>query len=167
VAKRKPLPDEPEHGEYVGPPPNREIDGGKVSKRRFRWFSYDWWFGHHMERNRAGEWKDEGASDSLVSYHRTTREQAAGTYRDYLRARRDQADDATNGVLLSREGQRRGVDPRRFFDPRRRPPARKYASEELRTWLDEHGDNLTSSEWWEQTQEREEDTPTWGLYSWR
>lgn len=48
------------------------------------------------------------------------------------------AEDSTNGYMLSRAGERAGADPRSLWSiPEDR--ARKYASEELRAWWDEHG----------------------------
>lgn len=58
----------------------------------------------------------------------------------YLDAERE-----TRGHMLSREGRAAGVDPRTLWTgPEAR--ARKYASEELRAYFDQHG-RLTAGEW--------------------
>lgn len=48
------------------------------------------------------------------------------------------AEDATKGALLNNDGRARGVDPRQLFRGNE-ATARRYASEELKQWWDDHG----------------------------
>ncbi|MCC3311518.1 hypothetical protein [Nocardia africana] len=54
-------------------------------------------------------------------------------YRAWLQAEND-----TNGYMLSKAGEKAGTDPRRLWSMPE-AQARKHASEELRAWWDEHG----------------------------
>lgn len=57
-----------------------------------------------------------------------------------------QAEDQTAGVLLSRAGRAKGIDPASLWSgPSAR--ARKYASDELKQWWSEHGGRITLTEW--------------------
>uniref|UniRef100_UPI003F493F9D VG15 protein n=1 Tax=Nocardia suismassiliense TaxID=2077092 RepID=UPI003F493F9D len=65
-------------------------------------------------------------------------EQVRAWHRDEAHRAWLSAEDATNGYMLSKAGEKAGVDPRQLWSmPEDR--ARKYASEELRGWWDEHG----------------------------
>ncbi|MEE2041269.1 phage minor capsid protein [Nocardiopsis sp. CT-R113] len=69
---------------------------------------------------------------------RPFREIAREQYRLYVHRQVVSAEHATNGYLLTAEGQRRGIDPETLFSgPRAR--AERWASEELRQWWDQHG----------------------------
>ncbi len=72
----------------------------------------------------------------------------ARAFTDHARELYRQAEDATNGYLLNRDGRARGIDPASLFtgsDSR----ARRYASDELRQWWDEHG-RITLDDWRDQ-----------------
>jgi hypothetical protein len=70
---------------------------------------------------------------------------ARQSYRDYLYRAWLQAEAATNGYLLNREGRAKNVDPRSLFSgPEAR--ARRYASDELLAWWDAHG-RPTFADW--------------------
>jgi SPP1 gp7 family putative phage head morphogenesis protein len=63
---------------------------------------------------------------------------ARESFRDEVRRRTLDAEAATNGYMLSPEGNRKGVDPWSLFaGPESR--ARRYASPELREWWDANG----------------------------
>ena len=80
-----------------------------------------------VERNAA-------ARRDRARHRRATRQDE---YRAYLENEWIQAERQTKGVMLNRAGERAGVDPRSlFYGPESR--ARKYASEELRRYWDEH-----------------------------
>lgn len=73
-----------------------------------------------------------------------------------------QAEDATNGYLLNRDGQARGIDPASLFtgpDVR----ARRYASDELRQWWDDHG-RITLDDWRDQLLTGGASRKEWGGY---
>lgn len=55
------------------------------------------------------------------------------------------AEDETRGVMLTRQGEQRGVDPFDLWE-RNESYARRWASEELRAWWDAHG-RVTYAEW--------------------
>ena len=109
-----------------------------------------------------------------AAWRQKERSRQAAEYRDYLRSRMDAAEEATNGVLVSKAGEARGISGRSFFDPRRPRVSRRWMSEELRTWLDDNGENMTATEYRSQSVEEEPDdgyweqqnSPTWGLYDW-
>lgn len=118
------------------------------------------------ERKRKREEKRGGRA-----WRQAERSRQATEYRDYLRSRHDEADRATRGTLVSKAGEARGVTGASFFDPRRPNPSRRWMSEELRTWLDDHGENMTATEYRRQSVEEEPEDdyrhdPTWGMYEW-
>lgn len=57
-----------------------------------------------------------------------------------------QAEDQTAGVLLSRAGRAKGIDPASLWSGTA-ARARKYASDELKQWWSEHGGRITMTEW--------------------
>lgn len=66
------------------------------------------------------------------------RDAARAAYTEHVRQLYRAAEDATNGYLLTNDGEARGIDPRALFTgPEAR--ARKWASEELRAWWDQNG----------------------------
>lgn len=65
-------------------------------------------------------------------------ELARAAYRDALQHDYFAAEAATNGFLLSRVGQAQGIDPRKLWTGNE-AFARKWASDELREWWDQHG----------------------------
>ncbi|MFE2994264.1 hypothetical protein ACFXG4_04940 [Nocardia sp. NPDC059246] len=70
-------------------------------------------------------------------------EQIRAWHRDEAHQAWLNAEDATNGYMLSKHGERAGIDPRKLWSmPEDR--ARKYASEELRAWWDEYGRTTTA-----------------------
>lgn len=58
----------------------------------------------------------------------------------------DQAEEDTAGVLLSKAGRAAGVNPRSLWSASP-ATARKYASEELLRWWEDHGGRLTFTEY--------------------
>ncbi|MBA9003673.1 phage minor capsid protein [Thermomonospora cellulosilytica] len=65
-------------------------------------------------------------------------ELARQAYRDYVHQQWLDAEAATRGHMVTREGQARGIDPRSLFTgPEAR--ARRYATDDLKAWWDEHG----------------------------
>lgn len=78
---------------------------------------------------------------AAVDVHRAAGETRDETvrqlYREEVHAQWLAAEEATRGNLLSKRGQRSGVDPRELFSgPASR--ARAYASEELKRWWQDH-----------------------------
>lgn len=65
-------------------------------------------------------------------------ELARAAYRQALDEQYFAAEDATNGYLLTAEGQRRGLDPRELWR-QNETYARRWASDELKEWWDAHG----------------------------
>jgi hypothetical protein len=65
-------------------------------------------------------------------------ELASASYRDRIYRAFVQAEDATNGYLLNKAGQRAGIDPRSLFTGNE-ARARRYASPELLEWWDQNG----------------------------
>ena len=82
---------------------------------------------------RANGYSGKGFDELAAASHRDR------AYSDWL-----DAEDATNGYMLSAAGEAAGVDPRRLWHMSD-VQARKYASEEMRAWWDEHG-RLTLAE---------------------
>ena len=70
---------------------------------------------------------------------------ARQSYKDKLASDYWAAEDATNGYLLSREGETQGVEPRDLWI-RNEAFARRWASAELREWWDQNG-RVTFAEW--------------------
>ncbi|MBA9003744.1 phage minor capsid protein [Thermomonospora cellulosilytica] len=65
-------------------------------------------------------------------------ELARQAYRDYVHQQWLDAEAATRGHMVTREGQARGIDPKSLFTgPEAR--ARRWASDDLKAWWDEHG----------------------------
>jgi hypothetical protein len=65
-------------------------------------------------------------------------ELARKSYRDHIYRQWFAAENATRGVLFNKAGLAAGVDERALFNgPESR--ARKYASDELKSWWDQHG----------------------------
>ena len=63
---------------------------------------------------------------------------ARQAYKDYVYRAWLAAEDATRGQLVTREGQAQGIDPASlFYGSEAR--ARRWASDELKAWWDEHG----------------------------
>lgn len=65
-------------------------------------------------------------------------ELAAASHKDLAYSQWLDAENATNGYLLSAAGEAAGIDPRRLWHMNEQQ-ARKYASEELRSHWDQHG----------------------------
>lgn len=70
---------------------------------------------------------------------------ARQSYKDKLASDYWAAEDATNGYLLSREGENKGIDPRDLWTNNEQF-ARRWASAELREWWDRNG-RVTFAEW--------------------
>lgn len=75
-------------------------------------------------------------------YEGTFAQASRSAYRDRLRELLIEAENATNGYLLSREGERRRLDPRKLFTGTD-AFARKWASDELREHWDQTGGRMT------------------------
>lgn len=142
---------------------------GKVSETQ-RWFSYDWWFGHHFGRQWDGTFADEGDVRSRPRSFRTAaqrRQESRRDYAGYLDERFNAAERATNGNMLTKAGKARRIDPRSFFDENAsRRPSMKWASDELRAWFGHgsaaagrtgarNGGVLTFRQWQEQSRDDE------------
>lgn len=65
------------------------------------------------------------------------RREVRAEYEDVLWAAYQAAETATNGRLLNRRGEAKGIDPMALFRSNQRF-AEAYASEELREWWREH-----------------------------
>lgn len=69
---------------------------------------------------------------------RNFNELARAAFKDDVQRRVLDAESATNGVMLNRDGQKAGIDPWSLFTGPE-PRARKYASSELGEWWDQNG----------------------------
>lgn len=173
-------------GKHVKSEPGTELGtdqsdrDGKVSQTR-RWFSYEWWTGHHHQRANNGTWSTwEGtgkeATSSTWAKHTTelgrrkgptdrgARKAQTSAYRDYLAQREDAATKATNGYMVTPAGKAKHITGGDFFDPNAsRRPTRRYMSSELRSWMGdgdspaEHGGNggglMSFTTWAKQTRQ--------------
>ena len=72
-------------------------------------------------------------------------ELARQSFRDYVYQQYLAAEDATNGYMLNREGEGKGIDPYSLFVGNE-ARARRYASDELLEWWDQNG-RPTLEEW--------------------
>ncbi|TYK47164.1 phage minor capsid protein [Actinomadura decatromicini] len=70
---------------------------------------------------------------------------ARASYKDHVHRQWLAAERATRGALLNRAGEARGIDPGRLFSGPE-ATARKWASDELKAWWDQHG-RMTFAEW--------------------
>lgn len=87
-----------------------------------------------IDQLRAEGYQGRGFDELVRDSHRDY------VYRSYL-----EAEDATRGVMLSRLGEQRGIDPQMLW--RMAPQhARAYASEELLRWWAENG-RITAEDW--------------------
>lgn len=114
-----------------------------------RWFSDEWWKGHHKDRDASGQWEDGQGGRARKAWGQSTYQRThkpegyaarvrsnRAAYRDYLAEREDAATKATNGYMLTKAGKARGYDGGSFFDPNAsRRPGRRYMSDELRSWM--------------------------------
>lgn len=67
-------------------------------------------------------------------------------YHEYTLIAAMQAEDDTNGNMLSRAGVAKGIHPARLWSGNA-ATARKYASDELKQWWSEHGGRVTATQW--------------------
>lgn len=74
------------------------------------------------------------------------RVRVAREYQAYLEARYGEAEEATRGVLVNADGERRGISPRSTWFSGRNGTLR-YASEELADYFEAYGRPLTRAEW--------------------
>lgn len=87
-----------------------------------------------MGRGHAAMLNARGAS----SRTRAARRRAADTeYRTYLESEWSRAERQTRGYMLNRAGERAGIDPRSLWTAKE-STVKKYASEELRRWFEQH-----------------------------
>jgi hypothetical protein len=93
-------------------------------------------FGADIERMRRDEVIARLREDGFTG--RGFDELARAAYRKALEDQYFAAEAATNGYLLTAEGQRKGIDPRALWR-QNETYARRWASEELKAWWDEHG----------------------------
>lgn len=135
--------------------PDNRGNYGQVSQTG-RYFTWEWWFGHHMDRDERGEWDEtdagrrrreafgtpKGAKAQRAARagrrespaDRQKRERAE--YVAYCHDRFLAAEKATNGNMVTPAGRAKGYSGADFFDPdARRRPGRRYATDELRAWF--------------------------------
>ena len=153
----------------------QDVGDGMVGRRPpYRWHSFDWWYGHWDERDRCGAyrpdgsdpqvcWKDRGHGGKhrfrkappellarVAASNRKAKSQARRTtgtdYSAYLEARYNQAERATNGVMLSAAGRRRGLSARRTWFSGPGPISSPNMSEELQDWFKANGRHATRAE---------------------
>jgi hypothetical protein len=150
---------------------------GKTSKGR-KWFSYDWWHGHHMARAADGSWAtwdnmgkapagakwgstyttapslkaDPAKATAAARFSRQTE------YTTHLHRLESEATTATNGFMVTPAGKAKGYRGSDFFAfSTANRPARRYATDELRAWMqdsdtastDSKGGGLMSYREWE------------------
>ena len=154
---------------------------GKTSQGR-KWFSYEWWGGHHHQRAADGSystWEGTGkvkapAGGKWASTYKpkakaptraSTHFAAQVEYTTHLHRLESQASAATNGFMITPAGKAKGYTGADFFafSTAHRPAAR-YMSPELRSWMghsnaaadDNHGGGLSTFRSW---QAAKKDTP--------
>ena len=132
---------------------------GKTSRGR-KWFSHEWWTGHHHQRAADGSWSTwDGTGKapharfgaSTLGQRAKAPTRASNTadtrhaYTSYLHALETKATSATNGFMLTPAGKAKGYRGGDFFalNSSDRPP-RRYMSEELRAWMKD-GDTAATS----------------------
>ena len=138
-----------EPGTELGPDDRGNF--GKVSDTG-RYFTWEWWFGHHLDRDSAGRWGDDAkaatrsswASEQRAARARPTRKESAADrkrreqreYAAYCHERFQAAEKATNGNMVTKAGRAKGYTGADFFDPdARRRPGMTWATDELRAWF--------------------------------
>lgn len=73
----------------------------------------------------------------------TARQGQTADYRRYVESRRDAAEAATNGFMVTPEGRRRGITAAQWFTGRH--VSDRYATEEMRDWLAANGPTLSAT----------------------
>ena len=131
---------------------------GRTSKGR-KWFSHEWWLGHHHQRAADGSWSTwEGtgkapharfAASTLGTRAKapTRASRHADAQKDYtthLHRLESDATAATNGFMVTPAGKAKGIKGGDFFAFSNRP-ARRYMSEELRAWMQDGDTAATGS----------------------
>jgi len=139
---------------------------GKTSKGR-RWFSYEWWTGHHHQRASDGSYstwagtgkKPEGQGSKWASAYvseKVSKAKAPTRHSRHLDAQQDYvvhterlynaAEAATNGNLVTPAGKAKGYGGKEFFAfSTAHRPSRRYMSDELRAWFGD-GDTAASDQ---------------------
>ena len=129
---------------------------GRVSMSE-RWFSDEWWRGHHKERDAGGRWEDNdgarertwGAPSKLgharkASGYAERQKDSRAAYKDYLVEREHAAAKATKEYMVTAAGRRKGYDQSSFFHPNASArPGRRYMTDELRSWFGD-GDSAST-----------------------
>lgn len=88
----------------------------------------------------------------------------ATDWKAYVEARRNAAEDATNGRLVNSAGEARGISARQWFTGRK--VSTKYATPEMRDWLEANGPTLSPSAYREQSRGMVDAPPraaSWGM----
>lgn len=88
-------------------------------------------------------WNKRNALGQFVRWNGTNRSDRSWTlaaWHTYLAARYSAAEEATRGNLVNSDGKRRFVRGSNLLRP---GALRRYASDELRDWLDEFGGTMT------------------------
>jgi len=152
----------------------RKAREGGHAKTSGRWWSAEWWAGLHLSPvDACGAFADWETAEEChngsrgrgfrtvllerrrpspaetVARRRASRSPAEAAqrqaYDEFLETRYTAASSATHGQILSKRGERRGVDPRRAFTAQRANPA-DY-TEELRDWFRREGPTPTFEEY--------------------
>lgn len=92
-------------------------------------------------------WNRRNSRGQFVSWDGST---GSAEYEAYLSARMDDAEAATRGNLVTRAGQEKWVSP---DDIMRAGGGMRYATDELRDWLEVHGRTLSFREFRRQSVE--------------
>ncbi|GAA2618804.1 hypothetical protein SMC26_40355 [Actinomadura fulvescens] len=112
---------------------------------------------HNLDPNELDRQERAAAVDAQRGEGETRDQAVRRLYDEWLHAQYLAAEDATRGYLLNKQGEAAGIDPISLFSgPASR--ARKYASEELKRWWAEDGNQrMTFAEFKADTLGRESD----------
>lgn len=157
---------------------------GKTSEGR-KWFSYDWWHGHHMARASDGSWstwEGHGKAPAGAKWKSTyttapslkadpakatqaARFSRQTDYTTHLHRLESEATAATNGYMVTAAGKAKGYTGHSFFKfSTANRPARRYMTPELRAWMQDsdtasdgsRGGGLSSYREWERAKKDEQ-----------
>lgn len=94
-------------------------------------------------------WLAQRIKARAATARQSARSAQVADYRRYVETRRNAAEAATNGFMVTPEGRRRGISADQWFTGRR--VSDRYATLEMRDWLKANGPTLSATAFYAQS----------------